>query len=64
MKKSINIEVGKIQKEEINKIQNDRKKEVNTKKEDQTDKLLDISYANEIFSKNNPKYLKKLEFLE
>lgn len=64
MKKSINIEVGKIQKEEIIKIQNDREKEVNTKKEDQTDKLLDISYANEIFSKNNPKFLENFEFLE
>ena len=34
------------------------------KKEDPTDVLLNIIYINEIFSKNNPKFLENFEFLE
>ena len=34
------------------------------KKEDPIDKLLDITYLNDIFQKNNPKFLECFEFLE
>ena len=39
------------------------KKEIKNK-EDPIDKLLNIVYLNEIFSKNNPKFLENFEFLE
>ena len=40
------------------------KKQDFKKKEDETDKLLNIKYLNDIFSKNNPKFLENFEFLE
>ena len=49
---------------ERNNIQNDHEKPVLSKKEDPIDKLLDISYLKEIFSKNNPKFLENFEFME
>ena len=42
-----------------------KEKELDIKeKEDPTDKLLNIMYLNEIFSKENPKFLENFEFLE
>ena len=42
------------------------KKEIKSKKkiEDSNDKLLNIEHVNEIFKKNNPKFLENFEFLE
>ena len=60
----LNIKDDKTRDEEINKIKNEGEKPVESKKEDPTDKLLNISYVNEIFSKNNPKFLENFEFME
>lgn len=63
-RKLTDIKDEKNQNKEIYKIQNEREKAVENKKEDPTDKLLHISYVNEIFSQNNPKFLENFEFLE
>ena len=51
------IEEGKPQ------LQKEKQQDIKSK-EDPIDKLLNIVYLNEIFSKNNPKFLENFEFLE
>ena len=63
-KKPSNIKDEKTKDEEINKIQNENEKPIEDKNEDQTDKLLNISYVKEIFSENNTKFLENFEFIE
>lgn len=63
-KNSANLKDEKSHDEEINKIQNVLEKPLEKKKEDPTDKLLDISYVKEIFSKKNPRFLENFEFME
>ena len=56
-KKNVFIPEGKSQ------LKKEKWQEIK-KEEDPTDKLLNIQYLNEIFSKNNPKFLEIFEFLE
>ena len=60
-KKQNNKQIEEEQNNQINEKQNIKR---STKKDDPTDKLLNISYINEIFKKNNPKFLENFEFLE
>ena len=60
-KKQNNKQIEEEKNNQINEKQNIKR---STKKDDPTDKLLNISYINEIFKKNNPKFLENFEFLE